>query len=133
MITMGPSQVARNWPICCFLGVAPTRYPVFRSSIRSVACAIATHAAAPTMTEEMIAAESPIPLVITIRMVTAINVIPESGDQLVRPMHSDRITPATQIHSVASTAMMMPRVTPTSLVESMAITVSTIAARPTAM
>ena len=31
------------------------------------------------------------PLATKIRIVTAISVMPESGDQLVRPMHSERI------------------------------------------
>ena len=39
----------------------------------------------------------------------AISVMPDSGDQLVRPMHSERITPAIQTHSVPSSAMIRPR------------------------
>ena len=42
-------------------------------------------------------------------MVTPIRVMPLMGDQLVRPMHSERITPAIQIHSVPTRAMRMPR------------------------
>ena len=110
----GPIQVPRNWPICWRLGIAPTRYPVLKSSIRSVACDMAMHVAAPTMTDETMAALSPRPLVITMRIVTAIRVIPLMGDQFVRPMHSDRITPAIQIQIVPSTAMMIPRPRPIS-------------------
>src|SRR5690625_7587227 len=55
---------------------------------------ISTHTAAPTMTAAIMAEESSIPRVINIMMVTAISVMPDSGDQLVRPIASERMTPA---------------------------------------
>ena len=88
-------------------------------------------AAAPTMMADTIAALlSSRPLEMMIRSVTAINVIPESGDQLVRPMASDKMTPAIHIHKVPTTAMSMPRPIPIFSVERIAITISRMAAPP---
>ena len=84
-----------------------------------MACAIATHAAAPTIIDETIDAVSPRPLLMTIRIVTAIRVIPLSGDQFVLPMHSDKITPATHIQAVPSRAISPPRMMPISFTEVM--------------
>ena len=72
----------------------------------SLAWEIATQIAAPMMTDATIVwGVSVMPLARKVRIVTAINVMPESGDQLVRPMHSDTITPATQIHSTPTSAI----------------------------
>ena len=49
------------------------------------------------------------PLAITIRIVTAMSVMPDNGDQFVRPMHSATTTPATQTHKVPSNAMAAAR------------------------
>ena len=71
----------------------------------SLAWAMATQIAAPTTTEETMVETSPRPEATRIRIVTAIRVMPLSGDQLVRPTHSATITPAAQIHRVPSTAI----------------------------
>ena len=71
-------------------------------------------------------------LVVGIVMVTAMSVIPLSGDQFVRPMPSESITPAIQIQSVPKTAINAPRGTPTSFVDKIAVTNKAIAA-PTAI
>ena len=93
---------------------------------------MATQAAAPTMMADTMAARvSSRPLDMMIRSVTAISVMPESGDQLVRPMASDNMTPAIQIHSVPTTAMSIPRPSPIFSVDKTAMTVSRIAAPPT--
>jgi hypothetical protein len=65
-------------------------------------------------------------------MVMPISVMPESGDQLVRPMHSDRMTPATQIHSVPSKAISPARTQLISGVEKIAVTRRTTKAPVTA-
>jgi len=83
---------------------------------------MATHIAAPTTIEATTVARSSSPEATKIRMVTPISVMPESGDQLVRPMHSDSTTPATQIHSVPRTAISAPRAIPISSTDMMAIT-----------
>ena len=54
---------------------------------------MATQIAAPTITELMIDALSLMPLLIRMRIVTAIRVIPDNGDQLVLPRHSETMTP----------------------------------------
>ena len=97
--------------------------------MRSVACDIATQAAAPTMMAETIAAlVSPRPLDMKIRMVTAIRVMPDKGDQLVLPIASLRMTPAIQTHSVPTSAMTKPRPRPIFSVDSTAIVASSIVA-----
>ncbi len=93
---------------------------------------MATHMAAPTMIEETMVAVSVIPLATSSRMVMPISVMPDSGDQLVRPMHSERTTPATQIHSVPSSAITPPRSQVISSVDRMAVTSSTTKAPATA-
>ncbi|OPZ95150.1 MAG: hypothetical protein BWY71_02331 [Planctomycetes bacterium ADurb.Bin412] len=64
-------------------------------------------------------------------IVTAISVIPLRGFQLVRPAHSDKITPAIQIHTVPNSAMIAPRRIPISFVLSRAIRKSTTMAAAT--
>jgi hypothetical protein len=59
-----------------------------------------------------------------IRIVTAMRVIPLSGDQFVLPIHSDIITPATHIQAVPSRAIKAPLIMPISLTEVMEITKS---------
>ena len=44
----------------------------------------------------------------TINSVIPTSVIPDSGDQFVRPMASDRMMPAIHIHRVPSSAIAMP-------------------------
>jgi len=75
---------------------------------------------------------SPSPLEIKIRMVTAIRVMPDSGDQLVRPMASDRMTPAIQTHRVPTRAIIRPRPKPILSVDRTAMTASRTAAPPMA-
>ena len=78
---------------------------------------MATQVAAPTVTAATMAWGVLIPpnvWVIMINNVTAMRVIPESGDQLVRPMASERIMPAIQIHRVPRTAINNPLMIPVS-------------------
>ena len=74
-----------------------------------------------------IGAVSPNPLEMIINMVIAIKVMPERGDQLVRPIHSESITPAIHIQRVPITAMKMPLASPISSVDITAMTANTIA------
>ena len=83
----------------------------------SVACDMATHMAAPTITAETMAAESGTPRATNNSRVTPMRVMPLKGDQLVRPMHSLRITPATQIHRVPTSAIAPPWTKPISSLE----------------
>ena len=59
-------------------------------------------------------------------------VIPESGDQLVLPTHSETMTPATQIQSVPSTAIKIARHNVISLEERKAIATRAKAPQTTA-
>ena len=74
----------------------------------SLAWEIATQIAPPIMTEAMICWVLPSPLAMTVSRVTAIRVMPERGDQFVRPTHSETITPATQTQRMPSRAIMTP-------------------------
>src|SRR5690554_4469874 len=96
---------------------------------------MATQVAAPTVMAATMAGPVLIPpniWVIIISKVTAIKVMPDNGDQLVRPMASDKIIPAIQIHKVPSTAIKTPRAKPTSWAEVTAITPNNMAAPTTA-
>ncbi len=67
---------------------------------------MARQIAVPTIIELSTAAGADMPdLAIKITIVTAINVIPDRGDQLVRPTHSETMTPATQIQTVPRIAI----------------------------
>ena len=101
--------------------------------MRSVACDMATQTAAPTITAATMASLRSRPLVMMISNVTAIRVIPDSGDQLVRPMHSDRITPAIHTQTVPRSAIARPRPIPMCCVERVAMTIRTTAEAPTAI
>ena len=73
--------------------------------------------------------ESPrsMPAVTMIRSVIPISVIPDNGDQFVRPIASDKIMPDIQIQSVPITAIPMPRNMLTDSTELTAITARTMA------
>jgi hypothetical protein len=73
------------------------------------------------------------PLATKIRIVIPISVMPERGDQFVRPMHSERMTPAIQIHSVPRIAITAPFTNVISETESCAIVNRTTNAARTAM
>ena len=97
----------------------------------SLAWEMATQMAAPMITDATIVWESLIPLAIRVRMVTAIRVIPERGDQFVRPTHSETMTPAIQIQRTPSSAIIIAVPTVISETESRPTTMSRSEPTPT--
>ncbi len=96
--------------------------------MRSVACDIATQVAAPTISAAIMESLRSMPCVTMINNVIPTNVMPDSGDQFVRPMASERMIPAIHIHSVPRSAIVIPRPRPIVSTEVTAITLRSITA-----
>ena len=104
----GPMQQVMICAICCFRGLAPTKYPVLKSAIMSAHIDVATQMAAPMVTAGSMDPWSCGPR-IPIKMAIAIRAKPESGDQSVRPVVWATTRPASQSHATpaAVTARIM--------------------------